>query len=488
MGSNEMEERLLLGSESKDKSELKRRVLKESKQIWRIAFPAILARVSQFGMFVVTQAFIGRIGEVELAGYALIQIITVRFVNGILLGMSSATETLCGQAFGAKQYHMMGVYLQRSWIISLATATILLPIFIFSTSIFKLFGQEDDVASVAGYISLWFIPILYYYAIAFSVQKYLQSQLRNTIIGWFSAGSFILHVLLSWIFVIKLNLGIPGAMSAMIISSWLVVFGEFVYIFGGWCPSTWAGFTWAAFADLLPVVKLSISSGVMLCLELWYNAVLVLLAGYMRNATIAISAFSICLNITGWELQICLGFLTAASVRVSNELGRGNAKAAKFSIKVILSTSLCLGVFFWALCLIFSRKIGYLFSSNEEVVQYVSSLSVLLAFSILLNSVQPVLSGAAVGSGRQSMVACVNIVSYYVIGIPIGVILGYLAKLQVNGIWLGMLLGVALQSITLGYFTSRTDWNEQVIKASERLNRWVLSSLEESDQSSTSEQ
>ena len=28
------------------------------------------------------------------------------------LGMSSATETLCGQAFGAKQYHMMGIYLQ----------------------------------------------------------------------------------------------------------------------------------------------------------------------------------------------------------------------------------------------------------------------------------------------------------------------------------------------------------------------------------------
>jgi hypothetical protein len=41
--------------------------------------------------------------------------------------MSSATETLCGQAFGAKQYHMMGIYLQRSWIINIVVATILLP-------------------------------------------------------------------------------------------------------------------------------------------------------------------------------------------------------------------------------------------------------------------------------------------------------------------------------------------------------------------------
>ncbi|KAJ6296815.1 hypothetical protein OIU78_022523 [Salix suchowensis] len=96
-----MEEKLL-GSESKGVNDLKGRVWEESKKIWRVGFPSMLARVSQFGMFVVTQAFIGHVAEIELAGYALTQIIAVRFANGILLGMSSATETLCGQAFGSK--------------------------------------------------------------------------------------------------------------------------------------------------------------------------------------------------------------------------------------------------------------------------------------------------------------------------------------------------------------------------------------------------
>ena len=86
-------------------------------------------------------------------------------------------------------------------------------------------------------------------------------------------------------------------------------------------------------------------------------------------------------------------YLCVCSVRVSNELGRGNAKAAKFAIKYILSTSICIGLVFWILCLVFGHDIGYLFTSNEEVAETVSSLSVLLAFSILLNSVQPVLSG-----------------------------------------------------------------------------------------------
>ncbi|XP_031248718.1 protein DETOXIFICATION 24-like isoform X2 [Pistacia vera] len=475
-----MEERLL-GSEAKDDSNLKGRIWAESKKLWRIALPAMLARVSQYGMFVVTQGFIGHIGEVQLAAYALIQIIAVRFANGILLGMSSATETLCGQAFGAKQYHMMGIYLQRSWIINIATGTVLLPIFIFAGDIFKLLGEESDIASEAGYISLWFIPILYFFIFCLTIQKYLQAQLKNIIVGWLSAVAFVIHVLLSWIFVNVLNFGIPGAMSAMIIASWFIVIGEFVYIFGGWCPNTWNGFSLAAFVDLLPVLKLSISSGVMLCLELWYNAILVLVAGYMKNATSEISAFSICLNIISWEFMLCFGFLAGSSVRISNELGKGDAKTAKFSVKVAISTTASIGMFFFIMCLVFSHGIAKIFTSSEVVIASVSSLSVLLAFSVFLNGIQAVLSGVAVGAGRQTVVAYVNICCYYFIGIPVGIILAYVANMKVKGIWIGMLLGVVTQVLVLGYITYKTDWDQQVNEASARLNKWLLKPSDESN-------
>ena len=180
------------------------------------------------------------------------------------LGMSSATETLCGQAFGAKQYHMMGIYLQRSWIVDAVTATIMLPLFIFTTPIFRLLGEEEEIAIASEEISLWFIPVFYSFVFGLTIQMYLQAQLRNSIIGWLSASSFVLHILLSWILVSILDFGVNGAMGAFNIASWLPIFGEFVYIFGGWCPNTWKGFTTAAFVDLWPIVKLSVSSGVML--------------------------------------------------------------------------------------------------------------------------------------------------------------------------------------------------------------------------------
>ncbi|XP_057948435.1 protein DETOXIFICATION 24 isoform X1 [Malania oleifera] len=478
-----MEEQLLPAEGEGDiGSDTKGKIWRESKKMWRIAFPSMVARVSSFGTLVVTQSFMGHISELDLAAYALMQTIGVRFVNGILLGMSSATETLCGQAFGAGQCHMMGIYLQRSWVVDLVTATILVPAFVFAKPIFRILGQEEDIARVAGQISLWFIPFLYCLVFSLTIRMYLQAQLKNMVIGWLSALSFVLHLLLSWIFVEKLNLGMPGAMGALNISSWSVVIGEFIYIFGGWCPHTWKGFTRDAFSDMLPVVKLSVSSGVMLCLELWYNAVLVLIAGYMKHAETAISAFSICLNISTWEFMIFFGFLGAASVRVSNELGRGNAYAAKFSIKVILSTSVCLGVIFWILCLAFRHEISHLFTSNEEIAKYVSSLSVLLAFSMLLNSVQPILTGVAIGAGLQGVVAIVNICSYYVVGVPLGVLLGYVAHLQITGLWIGMLCGVAIQSSTLIILVWRTNWEYQVSKALERLNKWFIKPSEDTDQ------
>ncbi|ONK55679.1 uncharacterized protein A4U43_UnF320 [Asparagus officinalis] len=336
--------------------------------------------------------------------------------------MASALETLCGQAFGAKQSHMLGIYLQRSWIVVLSCTILLLPLFIFTSPLLRLLGQDESIASMAG---------------------------------------------------------VAGAMGSMVLAFWIPIFGQFGFLIFGGCPDTWKGFSMSAFHDLWPVIKLSLSSGAMVCLEVWYNAVLVLLTGYMKNAEVEIDALSICININGWALMISLGFLAAAGVRVANELGAGSAKAVKFSILVVVSESLSIGIVFFVLFLEFRNSLAYVFTENQEVAMAVADLSPLLAFSIILNSIQPVLSGVAVGSGWQSLVAYVNVASYYLIGVPLGVVLGYVIGYQVKGIWIGMIVGTAVQTIVLIFITWRTDWHKQVNQAQARVNRWLLPTSEE---------
>ncbi|CAL5185620.1 unnamed protein product [Lathyrus oleraceus] len=464
---------------------LGRRVWEESKKIWVIAGPAIFTRFSSSGITIATQAFVGHIGSTELAGYALVTTVLLRFIIGILIGMASALETLCGQAYGAKQYHMLGVYLQRSWIVLFLTTILLLPLFIFTAPILEALGQDKIIAEMAGKFSLWSIGLTFAMIVSFTCQTFLQAQSKNVIIAYLAAFSVVVHLLLSWLLTIKLGFGITGAMISLLLSSWLPNIGQLIFIMTK-CHDTWKGFSLLAFKDLWPTAKLSLSAGIMMCLEIWYNTILILLTGNFKDAKIAINALSICLNINGWEMMIALGFFAVAGVRVANELGRGSSRAAKFSIVITVLTSFAIGFILFLVFLFLKGKLAYVFTPNPDVADAVGDLSFLLALSILLNSIQPVLSGVSVGAGWQSIVAYVNIGCYYVIGIPIGVVIGVIFNYEVKGIWIGMLIGTLVQTIVLIVITYKTDWKKQVEIAQRNINKWATIRTQESNGSGTS--
>lgn len=85
--------------------------------------------------------------------------------------------------------------------------------------------------------------------------------------------------------------------------------------------------------------------------------------------------------------------LTICSVRVANELGAGNGKGAKFATIVSVTQSMIIGVFFGLIIMLLHNQIAWIFSSSEAVLTAVNKLTVLLTLTVLLNSIQPVLSG-----------------------------------------------------------------------------------------------
>ena len=64
---------------------LRRRAWEENKKLWVVAGPSIFTRFASFGVTVISQAFIGHIGATELAAYALVSTVLMRFSNGILV-------------------------------------------------------------------------------------------------------------------------------------------------------------------------------------------------------------------------------------------------------------------------------------------------------------------------------------------------------------------------------------------------------------------
>ncbi|XP_056167932.1 protein DETOXIFICATION 27-like [Syzygium oleosum] len=457
----------------KEKEKLTTRVWIETKKIWQVAGPAIFTRVAMYSMNVITQAFSGHLGEVELAAMSIANTVILGFNFGLLLGMASALETLCGQAFGAKRYQMLGIYMQRSCIVLFLCCFLLLPIYIFTTPLLQLLGQADDVAEMSGVLALWFIPLHFSFAFMFPLNKFLQSQLKNVVTAWVSLAGLVVNVVASWLCVYVFDFGVAGLCVALDVSWWLMVVGLYWYSACGGCPLTWTGWSAEAFSELWEFFKLSLASGVMLCLENWYYRILILMTGYLRNATVTVDALSICMSINGWEMMIPLAFLAAIGVRVANELGAGNAEAAKFATIVSVVQSTMIGLFFCALIMILHNKFAYIFTSSTDVLEEVDELSYLLGVTILLNSVQPILSGVAVGSGWQAYVAYINLGCYYVVGLPLGLLMGWVFHFGVMGIWGGMVFGgTAIQTMILAVITINCDWAKEAEKAKARVAKW----------------
>ncbi|KAL0359259.1 UNVERIFIED_CONTAM: protein DETOXIFICATION 35 [Sesamum angustifolium] len=424
----------------------------ESGKLWRIGGPIVIQILCQYGGTFVATIFVGHLGDVDLSAFTIASTVIGTFAFGFMLGMGSALETLCGQAFGAGQVHMLGVYMQRSMIILLATCILLLPIYIFATPILKLLGQEDEIAHLAGYYTRFLIPQLFSLAIIFPTQKFLQAQSKVFVLAWVAVLVLVSQIFWCWLFIDVFGWGTIGAAVAYDLTSWGTGVVQFVYVVG-WCRDGWKGFSSSMFRDIWAFVKLSLASAVMLCLELWYMTSLVAITGNLDNAVIAVGSLSIC-------------------VRVSNELGLGHPRAAKYSVYVTLFQSLVIGIVCMIMVLATRNQLAMIFTNSKEMQKAVAQVSGFLGVTMLLNSVQPVISGVAVGGGWQALVAYINLACYYIFGLPLGYLLGYVAKLGVVGIWGGMIAGVALQTLLLLLVVYRTNWSKEVEQTAERMGKW----------------
>lgn len=86
-------------------------------------------------------------------------------------------------------------------------------------------------------------------------------------------------------------------------------------------------------------------------------------------------------------------FLFFASVRVSNELGAGHPKAAKFSVLVVVVMSVIIQSIIVGILLITRKDLPAIFTESKLVMEEVSRVAFFLSGTIFLSSIQPVLSG-----------------------------------------------------------------------------------------------
>ncbi|KDP43817.1 hypothetical protein JCGZ_23025 [Jatropha curcas] len=448
----------------------KKEILKEMKKQLLLAGPL----VSIFLCLGITQmicvVFVGHLGELALSGASIATSLASMAGYTLLRGMGSALETFCGQSYGAKQYHSLGIHLQRGVFVLLVMSIPIGIIFANAAEILKFLKQNPEIANEAGKYAYFLIPGFFSLSLLECHIRFLQTQNKVVPLMVTSGIATLLHIPICWVLVFRSSLKEMGAALASTICFWIIALQLMIYVY--FSPSfkeTWTGFSKEAFHGIPKFLKLAIPATVMLSLEVWSLETVVLLSGLLPNPKLEASVLSISFNIHMLTYMIPFGLSGAISTRVSNELGAGRPQSARLAVYVVVILVVIEGIVIATMMVSGRKVVGYLFTKEQRLVNYVGEMLPFLAVSHFINGIQTVLSGTCRGCGWQKIGAIVNLGSYYIVGIPSAVLLAFVYHIGGKGLWIGITMAMFVQAISLAIITSCTDWEKQAKKAKNRV-------------------
>ncbi|KAG1138700.1 hypothetical protein G6F37_012151 [Rhizopus arrhizus] len=220
---------------------------------------------------------------------------------------------------------------------------------------------------------------------------------------------------------------------------------------------------WAEFLKLGVPGMLSVSTD-------WAFEVCALLAGVLGQ--ISLAAQSVVISINSLLLMIPSALSTGMSVRLGHLLGANEPRKAKFCVTLSTCLATAVTIVDSLLLYVYRKTIAYHFSTDPDVIEAIVQLLNIACLCHFVTGFGIVLSAALNALGKQLIVASLNLVSYYFVGLPFGLYLTRYHSWGLEGIWCGVLISGFIKSLVefiIIFFM--IDWHYECQLASKRIGR-----------------
>ncbi|KAF5732332.1 MATE efflux family protein LAL5-like [Tripterygium wilfordii] len=455
-------------------------VLREAISLAKIALPMILTGLLLYSRSMISMLFLGRLGELALAGGSL----AVGFANitgySILSGLAMGMEPICGQAFGAKRYSVLGLTLQRTILMLIFTSLPISLLWLNMERILLFCGQDAAIAAEAQTYLLYSLPDLFAQSLLHPLRIYFRAQSITLPLTYCATLAILLHIPINYLLVPHLSLGIKGvALSGVWTNFNLVAFLIIYILASGVHKQTWGGFSIECFKGWKYLLNLAIPSCISVCLEWWWYEIMILLCGVLANPRATVASMGILIQTTSLIYIFPSSLSFSVSTRVGNELGANEPKKAKLAAILGLSCSFLLG--FSAVVFTFMvRKIwATMFTQDEEIVALTSLVLPIIGLCELGNCPQTTGCGVLRGTARPKFGANINLGCFYLVGMPVAVWLAYFAGFDFQGLWLGLLAAQFSCAVTMLVVLGRTDWEIEAQRAKELTRAMMVAPVDE---------
>jgi multidrug resistance protein, MATE family len=442
------------------------------KEISIIALPTILFFLCLFAQQSINLIFIGHFYEGKDKQNAIDGIgISHLYINctllSIVVGIISGFETLGSNAFGAKKYYLMGLYLHRSLLIGYILAFVILIVHFFTAvQVLSLFPIDENVLIyVSKYIkiSMFFILFDVLFSVNFRYLNIIEKSYINLII---LGVTLILHPLWCYILINYLKLGVQGAAISLILSQGLNSIMGCLYILTfRHYPQTIFFFNRDSFKGWWQYLKIALPSAFLTCAEWWAFEILSIVAIWISELDYTVHI--LITNISSLFLTIPIGFGMAATILVGKNISIGNLNLVKKYTKIIIVTGATIQVILSSITTIFRDEVMNLYIDDIKVKEKGSTILLLLPLINLFDFIQCMLNSVCRGLGIQLIASIIAFANFYLLQLSLSIVLGISLKLGVFGIWTAMLIGCAtcgiIYSITL-YKSDLEKIKEEIVK------------------------
>ncbi|KAK8011373.1 mate efflux family protein [Apiospora arundinis] len=439
---------------------------REAKTITVYALPLIATFVLQYSINISAIFSVGHIGKIELGAVSLATMTANITCYAPFQGLTTSLDTLCSQAYGSGHKHLVGLQFQRMIYFLWALMFPIAVVWFFAEDVLLLMIPDPRSAELAGlYLRIMIAGIPGFCALECG-KRFVQSQ------GLFHVTTYVLviaaplNVLMQWLFVWKLEWGFKGAPIAVVITQNLMPVFLFLYVRFGDGMQCWGGFSKRSLTNWGPMIKLALPGMIMVLAE-WFAFEILTLAS-SQFGTSYLAAQSCLMTLTSTTFQIPFPLSIAASTRVANLIGAKLVDAAKISAKVAFFGALMVALFNVTLLSSLRYKLPLLFTSDQEVIELVAGIMPLVAVMQLFDGMAAMAHGLLRGIGRQHFGGYANLLSYYLVALPISFGLAFGLNWRLEGLWIGVTIGLIIVATVEYLYIGRSNWEQSVREAEDR--------------------
>jgi MATE family multidrug resistance protein len=423
------------------------------KKTLSLAYPVIVGQLGLIMMGVVDSIMVGELGAVPLAAASLSNSL-IFLVLIIAIGNAVAVTPLIAILVGAKKLDECGVYFRQSLLLNLLMGLFVFIIIAIGVNYLHLLGQQSEVQVKAKSYMLIIGLSIFPQMIFQTYKQFIEglSIMRPAMIITLAAN--LVNVFANWVLIFG-NLGFPkleldGAGWATFISRLFMAVALMVFVMKNERFRIYDvsfHFRSLNLKVMKKILSVGLPSGFQYFFEVGAFSFAVIMIGWIGPNELA--AHQIAISLASVSFMGVLGISQAGGILVGNAVGEQNIKLVRKNgfIAILLgmiwmSVS---GILFISL----RNFLPYIYIRDEEVINIASQLLIIAALFQLSDGIQAVGIGILRGLTDVKGPTIITFISYWIISLPIGYVLGFIFKLGVTGVWIGLLIGLTCSAIML---------------------------------------